>query len=1048
MKKVALLLTAVALFLLIGCQPKTESNAAQLAEKFADLKANFSDPHATFRSAPLWVWNGKVTKEFIDRDLTDLKEHGFGGVFVHPRPGLITEYLSDEWFELFQYTVEKGKKLGMDIWIYDENSYPSGFGGGHVPDRMPESYNQGSFLREIALTNIEEGDAEKYLAIFEKKGSGYNNIITNVADYIGKAGNYLAYEKFAFYTGNSWNAGFSYVDLLVPGVTDFFLKITIEDGYKKLSGNEFGKTIKGSFTDEPNIAPEGAGSLRWTPDLFARFSERYGYNLEDHLPSLKSNVGDYKKIRHNYYQLLLQLFIDRWSKPSFEYYQANNLEFTGHYWEHGWPTPHHGGDNMAMYAWHQRPAIDLLFNTMETEKPPTQFGDVRNVKELSSVANQMGCRRTLCETYGAAGWEFTFNEMKRYGDWQYALGVNTMNQHLTFQTLLGSRKHDHPQSFSYHAPYWDQYTPLNDYYGRLSYVLTAGQQLNDIVIFEPTTTAWMYYRANGEGEKRSNKVLKNLDASFRELLNGFEAKQIEYDLASENIVKDQGSVNGTEFIIGKRAYKTVILPEYMETLDSPTAELLSQFIKNGGKVIVLGKKPSRIDGAAANYGNEWANVELLSNSAAAVAKAENEAIKFKDINPGDGRFFHMRRQLEDGQVLFFANSSIGKKAGASLSMKGQSVLLMDAMEGTIKNYPFTDNNGEVSFSFELEPSGSILFFVSDKEEKMDENTPVYISSSIIEAKSPMRVKATAPNVMAINYPALTFDGKTLSEHSVTALSEALFKARGFEKGSPWNMTVQFKQNTLDRNKEYTDGSGFKVDYKFTVAESFDYSGFKATLELPYTATITINGDTVTAIPDEYFIDRDFKVFAIGQSVKEGENTLTIDAPRMDVFAEIEAAYITGDFTLQPTEEGFTMHKPSPLALGSWKKQGWPFYNDNVIYSAEYEVTPTDAADCVVQLNEWNGTVAEVIVNGESAGIIGWAPYSLNVSKLIKEGRNTVEVKVIGSNRNLLGPFSKPTGYTGPWEWIGQPVMRAGTDYFLFDYGLFAPFTLCKQNFQH
>lgn len=69
--------------------------------------------------------------------LGDFKAQGFGGAFVHPRPGLVTEYLSDEWFDLYKYSVEKGKELGLDIWIYDENSYPSGFAGGHVPAQMP-----------------------------------------------------------------------------------------------------------------------------------------------------------------------------------------------------------------------------------------------------------------------------------------------------------------------------------------------------------------------------------------------------------------------------------------------------------------------------------------------------------------------------------------------------------------------------------------------------------------------------------------------------------------------------------------------------------------------------------------------------------------------------------------------------------------------------------------------------------------------------------------------------------------------------------------------
>ena len=114
--------------------------------KFEKLRKEFADPPRAFRPAPLWVWNTRVTRADIDRMLGDFKAQGFGGAFVHPRPGLVTEYLSDEWFDLYKYSVEKGKELGLDIWIYDENSYPSGFAGGHVPAQMPESYDQGQGL--------------------------------------------------------------------------------------------------------------------------------------------------------------------------------------------------------------------------------------------------------------------------------------------------------------------------------------------------------------------------------------------------------------------------------------------------------------------------------------------------------------------------------------------------------------------------------------------------------------------------------------------------------------------------------------------------------------------------------------------------------------------------------------------------------------------------------------------------------------------------------------------------------------------------------------
>ena len=59
-----------------------------------------------------------------------------------------------------------------------------------------------------------------------------------------------------------------------------------------------------------------------------------------------------------------------------------------------------GGDNMAMYIWHQVPAIDMLFNQFNDSLPGAQFGNVRSVKELASAANQAGRSRKLSETYG------------------------------------------------------------------------------------------------------------------------------------------------------------------------------------------------------------------------------------------------------------------------------------------------------------------------------------------------------------------------------------------------------------------------------------------------------------------------------------------------------------------------------------------------------------------------------------------------------------------------------------------------------------------------
>ena len=97
----------------------------------------------------------------------------------------------------------------------------------------------------------------------------------------------------------------------------------------------------------------------------------------------------------------------------------------------------------------------------------------------------------------------------------------------------------------------------------------------------------------------------------------------------------------------------------------------------------------------------------------------------------------------------------------------------------------------------------------------------------------------------------------------------------------------------------------------------------------------------------------------------------------------------------------------------------------------------------VELGKWNGTIAEVSVNGKPATVIAFPPYNTDISGLIKPGLNKIEVKVIGSLKNLLGPHHnnpKP-GLASPGNWrnvIGYP---SGADYQMVDYGLFDDFGL-------
>jgi hypothetical protein len=90
-------------------------------------------------------------------------------------------------------------------------------------------------------------------------------------------------------------------------------------------------------------------------------------------------------------------------------------------------------------------------------------------------------------------------------------------------------------------------------------------------------------------------------------------------------------------------------------------------------------------------------------------------------------------------------------------------------------------------------------------------------------------------------------------------------------------------------------------------------------------------------------------------------------------------------------------------------------------------------------------VAEVYVNGEKAGSIGFDPYRLDVTKFLKKGVNEIDVRVIGSHANLLGPFysTSAPGLASPWHWKNVKNDIPGNDYRMYDYGLMEDFDLEK-----
>lgn len=1001
------------------------------------VAAGLERPGSEYSSGPLWVWNDLLTTEQIETTLDALAASNIRQVWVHPRPGLMTPYLDTDWFARWADTLRVAEKHDMLVWIYDENSYPTCFAGGLVPEAMPESRALGLKVTERKRVNLSDPDI---FAVYKKAGDGFEMIAKDTA------GDGFMDGEFVVVTleqakESPWYGGKFHTDLLRPGVTEKFLEITL-DAYKKHFGDEFGKRIPGSFYDEPHL--KGAGEMHWTPDFADRFKEVWGRDFMAELPLLKADTPEGRRFRHNYFHTLNRLFIERWAKVYFDYCEKNGLQATGHYWEHEWPNCASVPDNMAMSSWQQRPGIDTLFNQYN-EGPHAQFGNVRAVMEVASVASQAGRARTLCELYGGSGAEMRFEDYKRIGDWLQVLGVNTLNEHLSDITLRGARKRDYPPTFSYHSPWFEAYGALVDYFSRVTWCLTQGGQINEVLVLEPTTTAWMHHFANGERQAA-------VGDTFQALVTALAKAQTEFDLGSEAVIADRGAVEaaedgGARFRVGERAYAAVVVPEHMETLDAKTAELLKGFLEKGGVVLSCAgpDQPSLVDGAADARCAElrgmagWRHI-APAEAAARIRELRPQPTEVVLAADNTATVYHHRRQLADGEIVFIVNTSNDVSASGTVMAKGMAGVREAVLDkGGVRAHPFEKTADGVAAPFTLGPCGSLMLFL-DRTAKEADPAPAPITGRTALAVSDITVSRADDNVLILDYVDVTAGGESLEGVYWKKAADHVFKQNGL-RGNIWDHCVQFRDELL--KTEFPAGSGFEATYHFTLEGAVPEHLF-AVVERADLYEITCNGKPVKPAPRNWWLDRAFLGINMAGVAREGENTLTIKAAPMTVFHELEAAYLVGDFSLKAADRGFVVVPGAPLGLGEWKDQGLPLFGHRMTYTATVTVDDPKARH-LVTLPDWSGVVAAVTVNGQPAGPVYLQPAEREITGLLNPGVNTVSVLVYGSLRNPLGPHlgNKDAGLTHPGSWNNAPEspQPAGAEYVSVGYGLRAPFTV-------
>ncbi|MGQ9590093.1 MAG: hypothetical protein ACUVYA_07340, partial [Planctomycetota bacterium] len=300
-----------------------------------------------------------------------------------------------------------------------------------------------------------------------------------------------------------------------------------------------------------------------------------------------------------------------------------------------------------------------------------------------------------------------------------------------------------------------------------------------------------------------------------------------------------------------------------------------------------------------------------------------------------------------------------------------------------------------------------------------------------------------PNVLVLDYADVAAGGETLSRARVYRAARFAFEKHGL-RGNPWESAVQFRDEFVSRT--FPPESGFKVAYRFAIEERVP-EDISVVVERPDLYRIRLNGVELAWDRASWWLDRAFGRIPARSAARVGENVLELEASPFTVYHEIEAAYVVGDFGVRPAAAGFAIAPAAPLRAGPWKDQLLPLYGGKVSYAQEFEVSGAESGGAGpsyhVRLPAWDGSVARVLVNGEFAGRIESPPYERDVTPWVRPGRNRIEVIVVGTLKNTLGPHHAGPGLGSAWPGMflegpaeGPPP---GASYATVPYGLFEPF---------
>ena len=587
----------------------------QIVHDFKFVALNVKDDYSILDTLE---YAGKV--EYIKSRIDRLYNLGYGGLVMNVD---YRGYLRDpNDFALFFECAKYAKSLGMRVWIYDEQYYPSGGAGGLVLVDHPEleavglacvsrdvtvgdhaeairiaSPNGYSELKYAVIAPIENGEVNhekrRIVSEFRDLGGGFccNAPVGSWRVWCFFLRPLFELTKFA----KGMRASRRYVSIYNKKAIERFYDVTFRDGYCAHADCKLSDVVDAVFTDEPytpfykdmhvteddgvktfmpseSIFDKSHPDIKiypyvpWELTLPEQFLQRYGHSIIESLPDIFDETPRTRGERVKFYTLLSDMSREAFAKQMADRLGNEGVIFSGHYYgEEGFDfQPIFHGDILDHLGAMGIPGCDSLWSGLDRLRYSIAC------KTASSAAHIHSRKRAMIEASNMIDVDqnITLPVAKVAISTMFVHGVNVITSYYGEHLLPDPEMRE-----------------FTDHISALAALVDGGKYKINTLLYYPfeNLAAARYPMGVVEGNDNGEDSLRIAQTSAKLM-----GSQIAFDLINKKRLLDSEICDGYIKTAYGEKVEYIVFPE-IPWLDPEVESFISRAANNGVKILFDGK---------------------------------------------------------------------------------------------------------------------------------------------------------------------------------------------------------------------------------------------------------------------------------------------------------------------------------------------------------------------------------------------------------------------------------------------------------------------------